>query len=368
MDKRISILGETYQFIKDNILKNILFAYNIVEHDNEYVSRLVEIAQGIENLKVTVSLEEFWNPKIKYDAVIINWPDYLFRWKRDISDTEVEKLIYIFDHYKKNGTQIITVLHDEYAHHSRSQNRDRIFDICYQECDVLAHLGNYSLKKYSDLYKHLPATHKLLFHPSYRSFDLSLSGEKTRNLLDLKKKDFIIIVPGGIRHQYEEDYVNKIFENIKIKNKKLIYLRASHINKPAKAFTFSFISFKLKERYLQIFKKTSYKYKFLPSPVLSAYFVVSDLIILPRLDILNSGNVILGTQYDKLIIGPEIGNIKEWLEKFDQISIDPNSIQEDSFSKNITGEILTSLKRTDRCALVYDDNVIAKQLSDILFM
>lgn len=348
-------------------MKKILYAYDLVENDNEYMERMIAISKTIDNLEIISSLNEFWKPSTQYDAIIINWPDYLFRWKPNISDAEIEKLQKHLDYYKECGTKIITVLHDEYAHHSRSENRNLIFDICFQNSDILAHLGEFSQKKYSEKFKSLNVKHKLLYHPTYKYFNFDLNKEKIRRAFGFKPKDFVIIVPGGVRHQYEEDYVNKIFQKIKIKDKNLIYLRANHINKPLKKTTLRFVLFKLKERYIQLFYKRSYKYKFLDSEVLSKYFTIADLVILPRIDILNSGNVILGSQYNKLIIGPKIGNINEWLIKFNQISIQPNSVEDKTFSKSITTDIKYHLEnQSNHTQYLYNDEVIAQQLSDIL--
>ncbi|SDE76816.1 hypothetical protein [Epilithonimonas hungarica] len=345
----------------------VLFAYNITASDNEYVSRLIEISQAIDEVEITASLEEFWSPTTRYDAIIINWPDYLFRWKRDISDAEVEKLIALLDEYKKSNTKIITILHDEYAHHSRSENRNKIFDICYQNCDVLAHLGEFSLKKYKEEFRHLKVEHKLLYHPAYKYFDFDLDNLKTRTSLGFKPKDFIIIVPGGVRHQYEEDYINKIFKSLKIKNKKLIYVRASHIDKPKKELSPKFLTFKTKELFVKIFHKRHYKYKFLDSKVLSQYLTIADLIILPRIDILNSGNVILGSQYDKLIIGPKIGNIDEWLIRFDQISIDPKDVDKNIENNSLHLTVMDYIKKNaSHKKHIYGDETILQQLQEIL--
>ncbi|ASW75058.1 hypothetical protein IQ37_00330 [Chryseobacterium piperi] len=351
-------------------MKKILYAYDLVENDNEYMERMVEISKTIENLEVVSSLNEFWKPTTHYNAIVINWPDYLFRWKRNISDSEVEKLQSLLEYYKKCGTKIITVLHDEYAHRSRSENRNLIFDICFQNSNILAHLGEFSQKEYSEKFKNLNIKHKLLYHPKYKYFNFDLNKENVRKAFGFKPKDFIIIVPGGIRHQYEEDYVNKIFNNIKIKHKKLIYLRATHIDKPIKKITSRrFIFFKLKERYIQLFHKRVYKYKFLDSKILSEYFTAADLVILPRIDILNSGNVILGSQFNKLIIGPKIGNINEWLLKFNHISILPSSVDNKSFSETITTEIKHHLENQSKHTEIsyITDQLIAQQLSDILF-
>ncbi|MDR2122533.1 MAG: hypothetical protein LBP34_05345 [Flavobacteriaceae bacterium] len=342
----------------------ILFAYNIVEHDNEYVSRMAEITRSIENAEVVSSLEEFWNPTRQYDFVFINWPDYLFNWRKDINEKDVQNLKNIFNHFKNQKTCIITTLHDEYAHHDRSDFRDRIFDICYIKCDYLVHLGEFSLNKY----KHDPAyagiNHRLVYHPLFKKFDFQLDKQFVRKELKIRKKDYYIIVPGGIRHQYEFDYVMKIFKQLNLPHKKIMFLRSTTIKKPPRKFNKEFILFKIRELADKKIRKVYQYYKFMETSMLSKYFEASDLVILPRTDILNSGNVTLGTQFNKLIIGPDAGNIKEQLEKYEHIIIDPSQIENIDFDGLIKEK--DSIKsRKKKIHEVQSDEVIKSQLKEI---
>lgn len=49
----------------------------------------------------------------------------------------------------------------------------------------------------------------------------------------------------------------------------------------------------------------------------------ADLVFIPRIDILNSGNVFLGLTFNKIVVGPAVGNIEEQLKELDLPVFDP---------------------------------------------
>lgn len=349
-------------------MKKLLFAYDLIQNDNEYVGRLVEITKSIQELKVYVSLKEFWRPTQRYDYIIINWPDYLFNWRIDINQKDILNLENIFEYYKSLGTKIVTILHDEYAHSDRTNFSKKIFDICYQKCNTIAHLGKYSYLKYKSNSSYSQPKHKIIYHPLFKDFNFSINKYEARKILKISDKDFYIIVPGGIRHDYEYDYVLNIYNKIKIKNKKIHFLRSTAIKKPLKGCNKEFLTYKLNEYLEYKFKGIKHSYKFMPSLKLSEYFIASDLVILPRVDILNSGNITLSTQFNRLVLGAEIGNIKEWLKIFNHMGIDKNNITElddNYFTEMIMNKINNFNSKND----IYNycsDQVIKTQLINIL--
>lgn len=129
-------------------MKKILFAYNFISEDNEYVKRLYQITSLVENVELYSGLEEFWNPSREYDFIIINWPDYLFDWKRNLTDEDIKKIDSILDHYKSLKTKIINIRHDTYPHADKSKNAVKLYDLVNIKSDVIVHLGENSLSDY----------------------------------------------------------------------------------------------------------------------------------------------------------------------------------------------------------------------------
>lgn len=62
---------------------------------------------------------------------------------------------------------------------------------------------------------------------------------------------------------------------------------------------------------------------------ISELFTISDLIIIPRINNLNSGNITLSAQFGKPFLAIESGNITEWTKQLNQILIPMKDLQSD---------------------------------------
>lgn len=297
----------------------ILFAYNLSESDNQFVQIHIRMLEEL-GYEVTASLDEFWHPTKSYNILVINWPDYFFGWNINISDEEVTELNKSLNRWKQSKTKIFTFLHDEYSHFGRGANLNLLFDLCYSKSDILIHLGDYSKKKYSDLYP--DAQHHIIHHPLYTDFQTDLERNVARKQLGISEKVHLVFVPGGIRKTEEIDYCIRVFRKLPAKNKRMIFQKTNFLAKPQSLKNFIdlkvWVYFLLHTCKFNFLENIFFLQGFMKKEKLSAYFAASDLIIIPRTDILNSGNIILAAQFGKRIIGTGRGNMNELLTFLEQ--------------------------------------------------
>ena len=303
---------------------NILFAYNLSEADNQFVQIHIRLLQEL-GYEVTASLDEFWQPTKAYGLVVINWPDGFFGWKVNVSDEEVAKLNSALIRWNGTKTPVLTFFHDEYSHFGRGANLNLLFDLCYRQSNFLIHLGNYSKKKYTDLYP--DAQHHIIYHPLYTDFQTDLGKHTARGQLGITEKVYLVFVPGGIRKPEEIDYCLQIYRRLPVKNKQLIFQKTNFLAHPQSLKSFIdlkvWVYYFLHTRWFKLRENISFLQGFMEKDVLSAYFAASDLIIIPRTDILNSGNILLAGQFGKPMIGSGVGNMQEMLMILGQQSADP---------------------------------------------
>ncbi|MFV0144748.1 hypothetical protein OBJ68_05325 [Empedobacter falsenii] len=341
-------------------MKEILFVYKLLETDNEYVKRLVEIISTINNVRITNSLEEFWQPTKNYDLIIINWPEYLFKWRRNLEEVDIQNLKKQIGFHKKNTSKIMSIVHDEYAHHTKTIYRDQIFDICYEQSDILAHLGSFSKTLYKEKYKNLPIQHYLLFHPLYKEFAFNLDQIESKKHIKIAENKNIIFVPGSVRDDYEYKLILKTFSQINLKNKILLIQKVNSEIVP-KRYSFQHFKLKFKKLYLRYFRGIIIGPNKHVTPLqLSYYFAASSIVLLSRYRILNSGNVYLANQFNKKIIGFETGNITEWLRYGDDIVIDQNNLS------LINIENLNAKSNKNKFLKFHSDNNIKEQFTKII--
>lgn len=323
----------------------ILFAYNDLQDDNEFVRIHVRLLREMGHT-IILSLDEFWNPKQYYDYVIINWPEYFFKWRTDITDEEVIFLNENLNNIKRKGTKILTFFHDEYSHFGRNANLNLIFDICYSKSNILIHLGDYSANKYRSIYPDI--YHVVINHPLYTDFNTKLLYEDSRKKINIKKDEYLVIVPGAMRTKDEISFAIKIFRNIQNRNKKLIFLRTAFLSKPLHLKNFTnvkeWVYYIIFKNWYRIYDNIHFLSGFMDKENLSTYFSASDFIIISRLGILNSGNIILAAQFGKPMIGTGVGNMGELLNILEQkIVIDTINIPSlhiDNFNRKFLEEAI----------------------------
>lgn len=84
----------------------------------------------------------------------------------------------------------------------------------------------------------------------------------------------------------------------------------------------------IKEKFESKYQPPQYLFTYTPQDnyKFSLQISAADVIFIPRIDLLNTGNVLLGLTFKKVTVGPAIGNIKEQLEDHNLPAFNPNSI------------------------------------------
>lgn len=346
----------------------ILFAYDTTDHDNEFVRIHIGLLKELGH-EVTASLHEFWHPTTEYDFVIINWPDYFYGFRGDITDEEVEKFNDAIENLRKTKPKIITFYHDEYSHYGRNPNLNLLYDICYDKTDIMLHLGEYSKHKDEKIYDR--AVHLIMHHPLYREYSFGIEKKKARSALPVRKAKFLVIVPGAIRKKEEIDYCISIYRKLDIPNKKLVFLRSyfyTYFPKINSFFTArKWVKNKYFSKYYKYFGNIRFRSGYLKPEELSNWLAGSDLVIIPRTDILNSGVIFMTAQYGKPMIGTGFGNMGELLDFLGQKKIkDPRSVDKKELMDFIASQKGNSEKLKEKVAEYSSDEKLKQEWIGIL--
>lgn len=341
----------------------ILYSYNLIDNDNEYVSKMAELTSQVPDVQVTASLEEFWNPSQQYDYIFINWPDYLLGWKKNISDKELDLIATIILEFKKKNTKIIIIRHDIYPHSDKSSNAIRLYDFFNKESDIILHLGSYSLQDFKTRYfESQEQIHYIIPHILFENFNFSLDRKKLRSDYGLKNDDFFVFVPGNMRNYEEFKAGLKLYNKINKKEKKLHFQKVQTSFFPPTEFSVRCIVHYLKKLFLYRPKNITYGFTYLDTEKISELFTISDLVLIPRLDNLNSGNVTLSAQFQKRFIAIESGNITEWTNYLQQTLIPKNDLYNDQKINILEKDIDLAKKITQSS----NDSIIINVLQKIL--
>lgn len=264
-----------------------------------------------------------------YDIVNIHWPEAIFEWVEPSIEQleELENNLLVW----KRKSAIVYTKHDYQRNKGTTVNFTALFMLVEQYADVFIHLGNHSKDIYSR--KFPLAKHEIVYHPVFTNSLKVFSKRKARDLLGINRDALVIMAPGNIRSFKERKLVLKSFGSLNIKNKVLI---ASNMRTelqydfPGRVRMKKFVDFhkffvsRFKNKHLP--PKYIFNYSSISSVELSLRVSAADIVLVPRLNILNSGIVFLGLTFGKVIVGPSIGNIEEQLKELNFPLFNPQSI------------------------------------------
>ncbi len=65
--------------------------------------------------------------------------------------------------------------------------------------------------------------------------------------------------------------------------------------------------------------------EYVPFEDVPYYYSVSDIALIQRKHILNSGNVPMAFLFGKVVVGPDVGNVGQWLQETGNPTFDPSN-------------------------------------------
>ncbi len=289
------------------------------------------------NIEVDCGIDKFWKDEKQYDIIHVQWPEMLsFMVSRRTfspNNQRIKKVDAQLKKLKSGGAKIVITRHNVFPH-NYSSNYEKLYEIVFNNMNGVIHMGDYShqefLKRYPDLTN---IKHTVIPHGWYDNIPNDCTKEEARKFLNLKEDAFVILAFGALRDNAEEQMLFESFKLIQNPNKLLIIPRGYYNNKNILYRLFDFLNLKFYKKLIQKkaeklkTKRILWNQSFVDENDIQYYFNASDLLVIPRIDILNSGNVPLGFSFKKVVVGPKVGNIGEILSKTNNPTFDPNNYQ-----------------------------------------
>lgn len=289
------------------------------ELSNPYVDVIVEglTKAGAE---VSLDLELFWRGDVSgFDIVHIHWPDALFNWS-EASEAEIERLaerLTLIERY----SVIVHTLHNLSSNKRRILNEERmlaLYTLVESHAHAVVHLGEASPEMVPDDSALFQLPFKVIPNPVcdklYAPY-LAMTKQEACKKLHLPFHSDYGLAFGKIRNQDEVDFLRKAGESFKQKKSWLLVPKlyrpveyAFHFRHPMQFIRSSIKWFKNKR-----FRIIAGSKKLLSDEEVASYFAVSDMVLIPRLNDINSGNLPMAFLFGKVVVGPDSGNIGTWL-------------------------------------------------------
>lgn len=298
---------------------------------NYYLKTIADQMLLMDSVEVTCSIDAFWHSNASFEIIHIQWPEELIFWQLP-SDKILEELQERIFFWRSKGVKIIATRHNNVPHISNDLSQE-LYDVIYNQSDAVIHLGNYSKTNLSNN-KNINV---VIQHPNYNEFyDQTISKSEAKKQIDFPENATMVLSLGAMRSQKEEKQLINAFSLYRKKDKNAFLVICNAI------FPNSRIGYRINplERVkwdiqLRRFKKNNVIFgpHKLSDDILTNYMCAADVVVAPRVNSLNSGVVFLGFTFGKPVVAPNIGNIKEIMEKTGNPTFSPGDIN--SFSDAI---------------------------------
>ena len=266
-----------------------------------------------QHLDIQVSVKQFWNIKILIvpDIVHIQWPEQLFHWK-DINEKDLEKLIHQLKFWKSKGSKIIVTRHNVFPHTLNALYKEA-YTIIYSYSDAVIHYSNASIENFHTIYdsEEIHPIHKIIFHPMYSDIKNDSDKKSARDYLGIDENKKVILIFGAMRNEEERQFALNVFNALDIKNRLLLV--PSWYQRVSKRTPLKWIFSKIRTFLDRPDKRLKLSQKYIPEDEIQMYMNASDIVFLPRFEVLNSGVLLLAYSFNKIVVGPSSGSMGELL-------------------------------------------------------
>lgn len=305
----------------------------IVAEETERNTFIHNLSQALQenDCKVEIGIDTFWTSKEHFDIIHFHWPEHLsykFR-RKSLPPTpfRLSKIKRRITHWKETGAKLVLTRHNTQSH-EYPVGFSSLYTYLNKVVDGVVHMGNYSLNEYKQSYPKAQSKQTIIPHGWYDNIPNQIAAADARKKLKLDPNSFVILAFGALRKKEEEDFIIAAFESLDIPNKVLVIPRGYYHNNVLLFRLFDYLQLGFYKRWIKAKSKSLeskgilWDQAFIPINEIQDYFNASDVVLIPRLEILNSGNVPMAFYFKKPVIGPNQGNVGSILQETNNFVFD----------------------------------------------
>ncbi len=287
-----------------------------------------------EHVRLEQDHQAFWNMTGTYDVVHLHFPEYTtyeieHAYQTGLTDELISQIEIRLKFWSSNSVLVIT-RHVLLPHHARSDPRwEKLYEIYYRHVRGVVHFAQPSVDEFNTRYAATAfisgrPQHCIIPHHNYASLPNEVDRSAARKALGIAQNANVVLVFGAIRNDAERDLVLDSFRAANIPNKVLLVSRwREHLPKV------SWIRLKywlrdLIRLYYRVHPGYRLNYDFVPEHETQFYLQAADLMFIPRLRVLNSGNITLGMTFGKVVVGPDWLDVGYLLKTTGNVVFDPD--------------------------------------------
>jgi glycosyltransferase involved in cell wall biosynthesis len=276
----------------------------------------------------------FWNMEGDFDIVHLHFPEYITyeiesAYRESLSDALMAQLEERLQHWSANSTLVIT-RHVLLPHDARSDPRwEKLYEMVYRYVAGVVHFAEPSVTEFKQRYAntefvHGQPRHCIVPHHNYASLPNTVGQVEARKALGIPKKSNVMLVFGAIRNDAERDLIEKSFSRLRTRKKLLLVSRWRENLANVSWIRLKYWLRDLNRLYYRLHPRYHFNYGFVEEEDTQLYLNAADVLFIPRLHVLNSGNITLGMTFGKVVVGPDSLDVGHLLKTTGNMVFDPD--------------------------------------------
>jgi glycosyltransferase involved in cell wall biosynthesis len=301
---------------------------------NDALSRLCAIEQ---------SSDAFWNMQGEYDIVHLHFPEYLtFELTKAYVEGLTDELIAAVKsrlEFWSRRARLVVTRHVLLPHDAREDpSWERMYAVFYSFADAVVHFGLASETEFLERYANLeftrgyPPVHKVIPHQNYTALPNQISRMEARGRLGIPDDAEVMLVFGAIRSDEERELITRTFESVRAGKKVLLVSRWRETLPDISWIRLKYWIRDVRRLYYRLQPRYFFNYDFVPEGDTQVYLNACDVLFIPRLWVLNSGNVTLGMTFGRVVVGPDSWDVGEILREAGNPVFNPDRPETASFA------------------------------------
>lgn len=265
--------------------------------------------------------ELFWRPNKDITILNIHWPEYLFK-SNSISPEDLLHIDRLLSQWKRHSAIVFT-RHNSRPHFD-APGRLELYELIAKQADGVIHFGNFSLKEHlRDMIPPVTQLQAVIPHPIYETQPWTRSAIEARYRLGIGKNRVVVCAFGNLRTHKNSQLALDLFSRFRQSRKTLLSSRWKEIPTPSKRRVIKYLTWNYHYLQRKLTKRFILANHFVSDEDVQDYLLSSDIVLVARSFSLNSGVLPLAFTFGKVVVGPEWGNIGEWLKKTGNPTFDP---------------------------------------------
>jgi hypothetical protein len=281
------------------------------------------------------SCDAFWNMEGDYDVIHLHFPEYLTfgleaAYKQGLTDELIQQTAKRLEYWAQRAKLVVT-RHVLLPHDALEDPMwEKMYAVFYRYADGVAHFAQASIvefrKRYarSEWFRGREPIHAIIPHHNYTSLPDTIGREEARSKLGIPAKARVMLVFGAIRNEAEKQLILETFQNIKLPHKLLLVSRWRERLRKISWIRLKYWVRDWTRLYYRIHPSYHFNYGFVEEEDTQLYLNAADVLFIPRLWVLNSGNITLGMTFGKVVVGPDSWDVGELLRETGNPVFDPD--------------------------------------------